>query len=175
MVTNNQYYISEWIGFSFALISLILSCLTLYIIYEMCRESETPKSSRVISDIILHASETVNPTHSQSGTNLSRVEQNARKDSTATPTTISGIRSKSGTTKFNGYLLLILSMACCQILYDLNYILGISDTYSGCLTWHFLDMLGGLSVPLWTNILSFIIYYIVTFIKSLVCPLSNSK
>eukprot|EP01036_Dinobryon_divergens_P031537 gene31537-40951_t len=45
--------------------------------------------------------------------------------------------------------------------------LGISNSYSGCLVWHFLDILGGLSVSFWTNILSFIIYYIVTFIKSL--------
>ena len=172
MVTNNQEYISEWIGFSFASISLILSFLTLYIIYEMCRGTESsPK--RAVPDIIVHNSETENPTHAQNGATLSSLEQIPKRDSTATPTTISGLRSKSGPTKFNGYLLLILSMACCQILYDLNYMLGISHSYSGCLVWHFLDILGGLSVSFWTNILSFIIYYIVTFIKSLVWSLSR--
>ena len=138
----------------------------------MCGETESTRK-RAEPDIILHNSEIENPTHAQNGATLSSLEQISKSDSMATPTTISGLRSKLGPTKFNGYLLLILSMACCQILYDLNYMLGISNSYSGCLAWHFLDILGGLSVSMWTNILSFIIYYIVTFIKSLVWSFSR--
>ena len=170
MVTNSQYYISEWIGFSFAVISLILSFLTVYIIYEMCNEPSAESSKR--SDITLSNSDTQNPAHAQ---NRSLETNSNHNPSMATHTTISGVRSKSSLTKFNGYLLLILSMACCQILYDLNYMLGISYSYSGCMAWHFLDILGGLSVSLWTNILSFIVYYIVTFIKSLVRSIKRHR
>ena len=174
MITNYQNYISGWIGFTFALISFILSFVTLIIIYEMCRETESSKKGSV--NIVLRNSETQNPAHAQNERALSvepYLASDAQKTDFNSATTISRGRSKSGHTKFNGYLLIILSMTCCQILYDLNYMIGITSTYDGCVAWHFLDFLGGLSVPLWTNILSFIVYYIVTYIKSLVCSISK--
>jgi hypothetical protein len=67
---------------------------------------------------------------------------------------------------WNGYLLLITSMTICQVLYDVNYILGVVPTYGGCLTWHFLDVLGGLGVACWTSIISFIVMFVVRKIHS---------
>ncbi len=68
--------------------------------------------------------------------------------------------------KNNGYLRLIASTTVFQLLYDVNYIIGVSYTYESCIAWHFLDILGGLSVAIWTNIVSFIILYVVAKIRS---------
>ncbi len=104
MTTNHQIEVSDWTGFSFAVVSLICSLTTLLLIYLM------------------------------------RV--------------------------WNGYLLLITSMTAFQVLYDINYILGAVPTYAACATWNFLDILGGLSVTLWTNIISFIVMFVVMKIRS---------
>lgn len=63
--------------------------------------------------------------------------------------------------KWNGHILLLLSTVLCQITYDWNYMLGPVRNYNACIVWHFLDIVGGLSVSIWTNIVSFIIGYIV--------------
>jgi hypothetical protein len=68
--------------------------------------------------------------------------------------------------KNNGYLRLIASTTVFQILYDVNYVLGVDYSVPSCIAWHFLDILGGLSVAIWTNIVSFIILYVVANIKS---------
>lgn len=68
---------------------------------------------------------------------------------------------------WNGFLLILVSTSICQVLYDLNYMIGITNDYDWCLVWNFLDIFGGLSVALWTNILSFIIVYILVHIKNL--------
>lgn len=67
---------------------------------------------------------------------------------------------------WNGYILLICSMCVFQILYDINFLLGVAPGYSACMTWNFLDVLGGLSVSFWTNCISFVIMVTVVKIKS---------
>jgi hypothetical protein len=57
-------------------------------------------------------------------------------------------------------------MTVCQVFYDVNYILGAVPGYVACATWNFLDILGGLSVTLWTNIISFIVMFVVMKIRS---------
>lgn len=162
-LSTEEELIVLWIGFAVGLISLILSCFTLYIIRVMCIAT-------------IHAGdEQTNPIHDErTTTTISDKDGNATTKSITSSllslltATSSSKLSRSTATKFNGYLLIIASMSCCQILYDLNYMLGITSTFAGCVAWHFLDMLGGLSVTIWTNILSFIIYFVVTFIQSVV-------
>lgn len=67
----------------------------------------------------------------------------------------------------NGYFLLIASMTAFQILYDINFMQGVLPSYANCVAWHVLDYLGGLSFSIWSNILSFIVLYIVVKIRSL--------
>jgi hypothetical protein len=68
--------------------------------------------------------------------------------------------------QWNGYLLLIVNMVFFQIIYDVNFLLGVYPSYQACVVWNFLDVLGGLSVSFWTNVLSFVVMYIVISIKS---------
>ncbi len=58
-------------------------------------------------------------------------------------------------------MLLIVTMTFMQLLYDINYMLGIVDGFDACMTWHFLDILGGLGCTFTTNVISFVILYIV--------------
>lgn len=67
----------------------------------------------------------------------------------------------------SGYFLLITSMTFFQILYDINFMQGVLPGYANCMAWHFLDYLGGLSFSLWSNILSFIVLFIVVKIRSI--------
>jgi len=168
-LTAHQYYICDWVGFSFGLLSLILSLMTLYIIYLMCRKKKNTLEKTVQDTDRVENPMNVSMSNSDSSVNAATVHSTSTPKNnpsyTATVTS-TGNGGDLKTTKFNGYLLLIASTAICQCLYDINYILGITNTYSGCLTWHFLDILGGMSVTLWTNILSFVIYYVVTYIQS---------
>jgi hypothetical protein len=68
--------------------------------------------------------------------------------------------------QWNGYLLLIVSMVFFQIVYDVNFLLGVYPGFTACLAWNFLDVLGGLSLSFWTNILSYVVMYIVINIES---------
>lgn len=152
LLTDEQYYISDWVGFSFALVSLLLSMLTLYVIYKMC---EKPVVHLPAANYSSRASaEMERSKHSEVG-NESNLPQGSNK------------YLKKGT-KFNGYLLLIVSMTCCQMFYDFGYILSVSTNYSICVTTYFLTYFGGLSVSIWTNIISFIIYYVVNYVRSVV-------
>lgn len=65
---------------------------------------------------------------------------------------------------WNGYIALICSMVFFQILYDINFILGVCPGYAACVTWNFLDVLGGLSVSFWSNAISFVI--MITVVKT---------
>lgn len=67
---------------------------------------------------------------------------------------------------WNGYILLICSMCFFQILYDVNFLLGVAPGFSACMTWNFLDVLGGLAVSFWTNCISFVIMVTVVQVKS---------
>lgn len=62
---------------------------------------------------------------------------------------------------WNGHMLLIATMTGMQLLYDINYMLGIVPGFDACMTWHFLDILGGLGCTFTTNVISFVILYIV--------------
>lgn len=161
-LTPHQYYICNWVGFTFGLLSLLLSLLTLIIIY-LSRKKTNIAERKVHENA---DSKVENPMNLSISTS-----DNSGKTITDRPTTSSKTISSAGelkATKFNGYLLLIASTTICQCLYDINYILGITNSYSGCVTWHFLDLLGGMSVTIWTNVLSFAIYYVVTYIRSVV-------
>jgi hypothetical protein len=58
-------------------------------------------------------------------------------------------------------------MTVSQILYDINFLQSIIPGYENCIAWHVLDYLGGLSFSIWSNILSFVVLYIVVKIRSL--------
>ena len=67
--------------------------------------------------------------------------------------------------KWNGYLLLLTSMSLCQIIYDVSFYLYFGNNFSRELyvVFHALQGLGGLSVAIWTNVLSFVVFYVVHF------------
>jgi hypothetical protein len=67
----------------------------------------------------------------------------------------------------NGYFLLVSSMTVMNIIYDINFMQGTIPGYANCLAWHVLDYLGGLSFSLWSNIISYVVLYIVVKIRSL--------
>jgi hypothetical protein len=69
--------------------------------------------------------------------------------------------------KWNGYLLLLTSMTVGQVLYDVNYIFRIFKTDAACYTTMFLDLVGGLGVSFWTNILAFVVTYTVLYCKAI--------
>jgi hypothetical protein len=70
--------------------------------------------------------------------------------------------------KWNGYLAIITSMCCCQIVYDLSFALHISanDGTTAIAVWNALQFFGGISVSIWTNILAFVILRVVVNLKS---------
>lgn len=78
-------------------------------------------------------------------------------------TTLLLIRSMK---KTNGYLLLLSTITVFQILYDINYILRFATTDAACYAGQFLDLVGGLGVSFWTNILTFSVTYTIIRCKS---------
>lgn len=68
---------------------------------------------------------------------------------------------------WNGYLLLISTMVFFQMLYDVNYLLGVVAGYQACQAWNILDVLGGLAVSFWSNVISFVVLFVVVKVKSL--------
>lgn len=68
--------------------------------------------------------------------------------------------------RWNGYHIIIGNMTFSQLLYDVNYMLGIVPGSVACHTWRFLDVFGGLSCTLWSNILGFCVMYVAIRIKS---------
>jgi magnesium-transporting ATPase (P-type) len=71
------------------------------------------------------------------------------------------------TRKWNGYLLLLTSMTVSQIFYDFNYMLRPLKPITACYITQFLDVVGGLGVSFWTNILAFVITYTVVLSQSI--------
>lgn len=71
------------------------------------------------------------------------------------------------TRKWNGYLLLLTSMTFSQIVYDVNYIMRPVPGVAACYFVQFCDLVGGLGVSFWTNILAFVITYTVVFSMSI--------
>src|SRR5690242_2610603 len=62
--------------------------------------------------------------------------------------------------QWNGYMLMLTSLVCCQIPYDIGHMLEIGDSYSACLATKFFNYVSGLSVAFWTNIISYIVLYV---------------
>ncbi len=69
--------------------------------------------------------------------------------------------------KWNGYLLLLTSMTSAQVLYDINYIFRIVKNDAACYSTMFLDLMGGLGVAFWTNVLAFVVTYTVVYCKAI--------
>lgn len=67
----------------------------------------------------------------------------------------------------NGYLLLITSMTACQVIYDINFIQGVIPGYINCIIWNVFNVFGGLSVSLWSNLISFVTVFVIVEIRSL--------
>lgn len=67
----------------------------------------------------------------------------------------------------NGYLLLITSMTVCQIIYDINFIQGVIPGYYNCVIWNVFDILGGLSVALWSNVISYVAMHVIINVRSM--------
>lgn len=70
--------------------------------------------------------------------------------------------------KWNGFLAVITSMCCCQIVYDVSFALHISanDGSTAIAVWAALQFFGGISVSVWTNILAFVVLRVVVSLKS---------
>lgn len=67
--------------------------------------------------------------------------------------------------KRNGYMLLLVSMCVCQIVYDIGFLTVFSGKYdTPCYIREAIIVVGGLSVALWTNILSFIVLYVIKYL-----------
>lgn len=67
----------------------------------------------------------------------------------------------------NGYFAIIASMTVCQMTYEFNFILGVLPGYVNCILYNMLDVFGGLSFSLWSNVLSYVVLYIVVNIRSI--------
>jgi len=68
--------------------------------------------------------------------------------------------------KWNGYLLLISTMTTFQLLYDINYMLGVCPGYIPCMIWNFLDIIGGLGNAYTSNVISYTVIFVVYRIQS---------
>lgn len=69
--------------------------------------------------------------------------------------------------KWNGYLALITLMTTCQLVYDSAFFFVVDPENSICLYINiFLTSFGGLSVTIWTNIISGVVFYIVHTLKT---------
>lgn len=69
--------------------------------------------------------------------------------------------------RWNGYMLLIFNLTLCQSVYDVSFYLLLAFRNKSCFGIHkFLSMAAGLSVTLWTNVISVVLYYIIIYLKS---------
>jgi hypothetical protein len=190
-ITSRENYLCKWIGFSLSCLSLSSSIFTVYLIGTMCQwrlirkissmarvqlrnMSLTSKSADAIKlkDLENKAtiSDDINPIISMEPANT-RISRNivlTNEDTTTSNEKGEGHINRKLYTRFNGYLLLVASMTLCEMLYDINYMLKISSSPIACYTWQFLDILGGLSLSIWTNIISFVIMYVVIYLRSVV-------
>jgi hypothetical protein len=167
VITDSQAYIAVWVGFACGLFSFILSTLTLYVIYRMCESSSltAQQASEPETNPIRTSCSAVIAVEQPDHVNDLAVE--AANTTTATKNNNAKLKLNAGT-KFSGYLLLIVSMTCCQVFYDLGYMMYVPNNYSVCMLANFLTFFCGLSVTIWTNVISFVIYYVVMYMSSLV-------
>jgi hypothetical protein len=68
---------------------------------------------------------------------------------------------------WNGNILLITMLTSFQVLYDINFMLAISDSFASCVIWNFLDVLGGLATSFTTNVMAFTAVYVTVRIRSI--------
>ena len=76
--------------------------------------------------------------------------------------------------RWNGYLLLVASLVTVQILFDISHILYVDPTYDACIAIRFFEVLSGLSVSIWTNIITFVAFYTAMYYR-LVDIMKNYK
>jgi hypothetical protein len=70
--------------------------------------------------------------------------------------------------KLNGYLILVYSMTVCQIIYDLSFFFFPGYKVRGVFSViQVLTSFGGISVAIWTNVLSGVVLYISIFHRSI--------
>jgi hypothetical protein len=67
---------------------------------------------------------------------------------------------------WNGYLLLITSMAVFQLIYDTSFMMRVIPGYKPCLAWHMMGNIGGIGSSFWTNIMCFILLYVLLKVRS---------
>ena len=73
--------------------------------------------------------------------------------------------------KMTSYLRIILNMTCCQLVYDINFfflpVYG-NGTYLVVTTFssEIMSTFGGIAVSLWSNLIAYILYYSVTYVRS---------
>lgn len=58
-------------------------------------------------------------------------------------------------------------MTVCQVVYDINFIQGIIPGYANCVIWNVFNIFGGLSVAIWSNIISYVALYVIVEIRSM--------
>ncbi len=69
--------------------------------------------------------------------------------------------------RWNGYLVIIYSMTVCQIVYDSSFYFFVGFTNKSVYQYiQFSTSIGGISVTLWSNVLSGIVLYIVFYHQS---------
>lgn len=69
--------------------------------------------------------------------------------------------------RWNGYMLLIFNLTLFQALYDVSFYFLIAFREIACFQiFTFLATFSGLAVSIWTNIISFVLFYIVMKMKS---------
>ena len=72
--------------------------------------------------------------------------------------------------KLNGFLLLVLSMSCAQLVYDVTFVPEYapqSDSKLGIFLANFLQPLGGIFVAVYSNALTYVVFHLIKFKKSI--------
>ncbi len=68
---------------------------------------------------------------------------------------------------WNGYILLITSMAVFQLIYDTSFMMRVIPGYAPCIAWHMMGDVGGLGSSFWTNVMCFVVLYVLLRARSI--------
>ncbi len=68
---------------------------------------------------------------------------------------------------WNGYILLITSMATFQLFYDTSFMMRVIPGYAPCIAWHMMGNVGGLGSSFWTNVMCFVVLYVLLRARSI--------
>ena len=70
--------------------------------------------------------------------------------------------------KWNGYIILVLSLIVCQLIYNITFVfVGCYDEVTCQALMNLFAIFAGVATALWTNVISILIAYIVIYLKSL--------